>query len=114
MFSSILLAQYPTILGPSDAPGPNPAILNLNYKLFQHSHVSDIVHNIRLQRATDIPLPDNLQIPKDGLHILTELGTRILRILTFDSRALCSVIRDLIDCRVKIDFRLSTCLVLFA
>lgn len=114
MFSSILLAQCPTILGPSDAPGPNPAILNLSYKLFQHSHVSDIVHNIRLQQATDIPLPDNLQIPKDGLHIPTELGTRILRILTFDSRALCSVIRDLIDCRVKIDFRLSTCLVLFA
>lgn len=46
LFSGILLAQYPTILGPIDALSSDFVVLNLNYKFFQGSHVSDIVHNI--------------------------------------------------------------------
>ena len=60
LFSNILLSQYPTILGPKDAPGLYPTVLNLNFKLFQGSHVPDIVHNICLQHFADIPLPNNL------------------------------------------------------
>lgn len=63
----------------------------------------DIVHNIRPPKAADIPLPENLQVPKSGLYIPTELSTRILHILYSESCDLCSVIRDLTDCRAEID-----------
>lgn len=103
LFRGILLAQLPTILGPNDALSPNPAILNLSYKLFQGSHVPNNMHNIRPPKAANIPLPENLQVPEGGLHIPSELGTHILRVLSSKSHALCWVIHDLTDRRVEID-----------
>lgn len=81
LLSGFLIAQCPSVLGLSEGPSPDPSVLNLSYKLFQGSHVPDIVHNIRPLKAVNIPLPKNLQVHKGGLHISIELGTHILHIL---------------------------------
>lgn len=91
LLCEILLDQCPTIIGPNDAPSLDSAwdapsldsaILKLSYKLFQGSHVPDIVHNIRPLKVADIPLPESLQVPKGDLHIPIELGTQIFQLLS--------------------------------
>ncbi|XP_038904484.1 uncharacterized protein LOC120090854 [Benincasa hispida] len=69
--------ESPAILGPNDALSPAPKFLNLSYKIFQGTRVPDIVHNIHPPKSSDIPLPEDLQVPKGGLLIPTELRTRI-------------------------------------
>lgn len=88
-FLLVSLAYYvkfcwisPTIIGPNNAPSLDSAILKLSYKLFQGSHVLDIVYNIGPLKAADIPLPESLQVPKGDLHIPTELGTQIFQLLS--------------------------------
>lgn len=82
LLCEILLDQCPTIIGPNNAPSLDSAILKLSYKLFQGSHVLDIVYNIGPLKAADIPLPESLQVPKGDLHIPTELGTQIFQLLS--------------------------------
>lgn len=91
------------LISPGDALGLDLVVLNLNYKLFQGSHVLDIVHNIRPPKTTDIPLHEDLQARKGGLHISPNLGTCIFCILSSESRTFKFCVWNLTDRRGEID-----------
>ncbi|TYK22676.1 flocculation protein FLO11-like [Cucumis melo var. makuwa] len=86
----------------------------LNYKLFQGIHVQDLPPTFRPPRLGSQSSATNLNIPSSGLHFSHELASRMVHLLSNESRSLSITIQgmnevmgNLISRKVAIDSILS-------
>ncbi|KAA0036545.1 flocculation protein FLO11-like [Cucumis melo var. makuwa] len=86
----------------------------LNYKLFQGIHVQDLPPTFRPPRLGSQSSATNLNIPSSGLHFSYELASRMVHLLSNESRSLSITIQgmnevmgNLISRQVAIDSILS-------
>ena len=86
----------------------------LNYKLFQGIHVQDLPPTFRPPRLGSQSSAINLNIPSSGLHFSHELASRMVHLLSNESRSLSITIQgmnevmgNLISRQVAIDSILS-------
>ncbi|TYJ97943.1 flocculation protein FLO11-like [Cucumis melo var. makuwa] len=81
-------SKHPNILTEFDVPEPTPKTIRLNYKMFQATHVLDLPSKFKLPCAGFQSIAMNLNIPSSGLHISSELASRLIQLLANESQYL--------------------------
>lgn len=83
-----LLSKHPGLLADDDIVGPAPKTIFLSYKLFQGSHVSNLLATFRPPRWGSRSSRAELPILAAGLHLPWELAVRVMELLSNESQAL--------------------------